>query len=122
MKKVAFTLSLILTSLTFQAGPVERYFQYYQQKQQSKSFLKDTPIRTEYFFQRIDPENPEAGNFKQRFYIDESFARDANSPVFFYICGESTCRQSALFGAIRSYAKAFNARVKISVSGLRAPT
>ncbi len=110
MKKIIL-LAAILSSLIVNAGTVERYFQRYQQQQQSKNSLKNTAIKTGYFDQLIDPENPELGTFKQRYYLDDAYAKKNNSPVFFYICGEAECTKRSLSGAIRFYAKQFNARL-----------
>lgn len=110
MKKIIAVIFFLFLSNALLAGPVERYFQYHQQLQ-TLPLLKSTSIQTGYFEQRIDSENPNLGTFKQRYYIDESFAKDANAPVFFYICGEATCHPSALTGAIRSYAQRYQARL-----------
>ena len=43
------------------------------------------------FTQVIDHFHSGSGTFQQRYWIDSSYATDANSPVIFYICGEGAC-------------------------------
>jgi pimeloyl-ACP methyl ester carboxylesterase len=45
------------------------------------------------FFEKIGrKKSPYAGvTFKQRYFVDSTYARDSYSPVIYYICGESTC-------------------------------
>jgi pimeloyl-ACP methyl ester carboxylesterase len=63
------------------------------------------------FKQLIDHNDPTIGTFPQRYYIDETYGKEDNSPVFFYICGESSCSKRALAGAIRNYAKTYHAKL-----------
>lgn len=65
------------------------------------------------FDQRIDHDNCcNFATFKQRYYLDSSLAASETAPVFFYICGESTCEsRSILGGAIREHAKKFGAHL-----------
>lgn len=111
MKKIISLITILSVSLIVNAGPVERYFQRYQQQHLQQPIMGVTAVKTGYFDQRIDPEHSELGTFKQRYYLDERYAQDDNSPVFFYICGEAECEQSALTGAIHSYARRFHARL-----------
>lgn len=108
-QSILFLLGL-LTSLTIaQAGPVEFYFQHYLENKTSL-----IPIKSIYqanFNQLIDHNNPSLGQFSQRYYIDESYGPDNDAPVFFYICGESTCTERALNGAIRTYAQKHHAKL-----------
>jgi pimeloyl-ACP methyl ester carboxylesterase len=54
----------------------------------------------------------ESRTFKQRYYVNDVHAVNANSPVLLYICGESTCHESSVIrGAIVEYAMKFNATV-----------
>ncbi|WP_367606430.1 S28 family serine protease [Legionella sp. W05-934-2] len=110
MKKIALFIYLLASSFLLHAGAVEKYFQYHQQ-QQALPLLKSTSVKTGYFDQYIDPKRPKLGTFKQRYYLDEVYAKDANAPVFFYVCGEAACSQSSLSGAIRSYARRYQARL-----------
>jgi pimeloyl-ACP methyl ester carboxylesterase len=106
---IALILGLLSNiSLTF-AGPVELYLQKQQEKMQPLQATKS--IHQSQFIQLIDHKNPSLGTFAQRYYIDESFSNANDDPVFFYICGESSCTKRALNGAIRQYAKKYHAKL-----------
>lgn len=107
--KSSFTLSALLLFSTAQAGPLTHYIQY--QLDNPKNYLASPSIKTAYFTQLIDHDNPAKGTFQQRYYIDNSFGNRPTSPVFFYICGEAACTSNALMGAIRTYAKEHHARL-----------
>lgn len=49
--------------------------------------------------------------FDQRYYYDGTLAKGKDSPVFLYICGESTCEPRSLEGAIREHAKSVGAHL-----------
>lgn len=110
------TMARITTSFFFfclintnvQAGFLERWF---MQEQQSHPGLKTSSIRSGWFSQRLDAEDPNTPMFLQRYYINEEFSLDNNAPVFFYICGEAACEANVLNGAIRDYAKLFHANM-----------
>lgn len=99
---------LTCLSVTF-AGPVELFMQ--KQLEHKAPLLAAQSIKQAQFTQLIDHNNPDQGTFTQRYYIDETYGPKANDPVFFYICGESTCTPRALNGAIRSYAKKHHAKM-----------
>ncbi len=99
---------LIYSSLGF-AGFVEFYHQKKLFEQQAA--VAPDSVRTGHFKQYVDHDNPSAGVFKQRYYIDEMYGKDNNAPVFLYICGESECNRGALSGAIRVYAKKYHAKL-----------
>jgi pimeloyl-ACP methyl ester carboxylesterase len=114
--KMTFRNKLILVgfglltnlSLAF-AGPVALFMQRQQEKMQPLLAVKT--IHQFQFIQLIDHNNPSVGTFEQRYYIDETFSKDDNDPVFFYICGESACTKRALNGAIRNYAQKYHAKL-----------
>ncbi|MBN9227047.1 S28 family serine protease, partial [Legionella steelei] len=91
------------------AGMVERYMQ--EKQAENKSLVTEKTIQLAYFKQLIDHNDPAAGTFSQRYYIDESYGATDDSPVFFYICGEAACTKRALNGAIRNYAQKFHAKL-----------
>ncbi|VEB32302.1 serine carboxypeptidase [Legionella sainthelensi] len=91
------------------AGIVERYVQ--QMQEEKAPLIAEKTIQLAYFKQLIDHNNPATGTFSQRYYIDETYGPKEDSPVFFYICGESACSKRALNGAIRNYAQKFNAKL-----------
>jgi pimeloyl-ACP methyl ester carboxylesterase len=92
-----------------QAGPLSLYMQ--QAIENNKTLVVAKTIKTEYFNQLLDHSNPTLGNFSQRYYVDESYSDNDESPVFFYLCGESACTERALMGAIRHYAKEHHAKL-----------
>lgn len=91
------------------AGLVEHYLKLQQEKNIPLSAEKN--IHVGYFKQFLDHNDPAKGSFLQRYYIDETYGPELNSPVFFYICGESSCSGRALNGAIRNYAQKFHAKL-----------
>ena len=106
------SLGIILMQLAFaqsHAGPLEYYFQKYLEETNNR-FIPQS-IEQQWFTQRIDHTNPNKGTFSQRYYVDETFSKNTNSPVFFYICGEAACTKNALNGAIRTYAKIHHAKL-----------
>jgi len=91
-----------------QADVKERLARSYWQKRlehrQGKQVLElergggasESSVRIATLEQPIDhfarPDSASAGyTFKQRYFIDSTYADGENSPVLFYICGESTC-------------------------------
>lgn len=109
-KKLILICAGIFTgfSIAF-GGPLELFMQKYQEKIQTLLPVKS--IKQYRFTQLIDHNNPEAGTFSQRYYVDETYGQSDDSPVFFYICGESACTSRTLSGAIRTYAKKYNAKL-----------
>lgn len=91
------------------AGPVERYMQKMQEERMPLQFTDS--IHQETFAQLIDHQNSALGTFAQRYFIDETYGKEANAPVFLYICGESACSKRALNGAIRNYARKHHAKL-----------
>lgn len=91
------------------AGPLEYYYQKYHEETNT-TFIPDS-IEQHWFTQHIDHASPNKGTFSQRYYVDETFSTDNNSPVFFYICGEAACTKKALSGAIRTYAQIHHAKL-----------
>jgi pimeloyl-ACP methyl ester carboxylesterase len=106
-KTLAILFSLFIGSAY--ADLKEMYYQHHLAHQSLLTTLAS--IKTDIYEQFIDNRNPALGTFNQRFYIDESYSDNENSPVFFYICGEASCTERALNGAIRTYAKKFHAKL-----------
>lgn len=110
VKKYIINIALNVLLITpVYAGPVE--YLYQRHEQQKAAIAAPKTIKEELFRQNIDHQNPSKGTFNQRYFIDESFGSKANSPVFFYICGEWTCSPQDLNGAIRAHAKKHHARL-----------
>src|SRR4051794_15429263 len=115
---ITLSLLLILSSSSAHSDPKDFYFKRYLEEKAASS--DDLPLvdgnRNEgllasrpdgaqvlqgFFDQRInhaDANDPRT--FKQRYYIDRSYAEGPNAPVLLAICGESTCRKSVFRGAI----------------------
>ncbi len=106
-------LTLIFTGLSIClpvfAGPLDFYFQ--KKLEQKTPLVAAQSIHESRFTQLIDHNNPSVGTFSQRYYLDETYGPDQDAPVFFYICGESTCTKRALNGAIRTYAQKYHAKL-----------
>lgn len=68
-------------------------------------------IQEKTYQQLIDHSNVQLGTFTQRYYVDESFSTSKDSPVFYYICGESECTQRSLTGAVRTLAQKYHAKL-----------
>lgn len=108
-KYSVFFLGLFAVCSLTHAGMVERYLQ--KILEEKTPLMAEKSIQLAYFTQLLDHNNPALGFFSQRYYIDETYGSKNDSPVFFYICGESACSKRALNGAIRSYAKKFHAKL-----------
>lgn len=108
-KGILLFLSLYSALSQTHAGAVERYLQKYQEEK--TPLIAEKTIQSAYFNQLIDHNNPALGTFSQRYYIDETYGTEENSPVFFYICGESACSKRSLNGAIKNYAQKFHAKL-----------
>ncbi|KTC72577.1 serine carboxypeptidase [Legionella birminghamensis] len=108
-KGIVMAWALMLLPLHGFSSPLDYYYQRYLDK---RSHIRlGQSIEEHYFSQLIKHEDPAAGRFSQRYYVDETYAKSPDSPVFFYICGEAACSPYALYGAIRTYAEQFNARL-----------
>lgn len=88
--------------------------QFYAERKMMHTMLLDTSIvQTQNYQQKTDHFSEEdTRTFKQRYYVDSSLASGPNAPVFFYICGESTCQSSVLSsGLIRKLAEEHHAHL-----------
>lgn len=88
------------------AGPLEFYFKKKQEEQTSNRSLI-----AKKFSQLITHKDPKKGTFTQRYYVDETYGPSDSAPVFFYICGESSCNSNVFNGAIRRQAQKFGAKM-----------
>lgn len=105
--------SLLLCLLSTHAFADAKEYYYQKQLQQKSPRLLEQTVTPQYFEQLIDHAKPSTGTFSQRYYIDESYGKTNDAPVFFYICGESTCHPQSLNGAIREHAKRFHAKLVV---------
>lgn len=108
------TLVLALSALNHSvshAGTLDLYYLRHQELAAKPKALVANTIQTFYFTQWVSHDDFSQGMFQQRYYLDESYATGPDAPVFFYICGESSCEPTALMGAIREQAKTYGARL-----------
>jgi pimeloyl-ACP methyl ester carboxylesterase len=108
-KLCAGLLSLFITLPVSQCNAGVLDLLYQNKLDETQQSLFNDNIEEGSFKQAIDHHNPDIGFFGQRYYFDNRYALSNKSPVFFYICGESTCRSSRLQGAIRAYAEEHHA-------------
>lgn len=108
-QKWKLLLGLCSTLSTSYAGIVEHYLHKIQEEK--TPLIAAKTIRLSYFQQLINHNDSSLGTFSQRYYVDETYGPKHDSPVFFYICGESACTKRALNGAIRTYAQKFHAKL-----------
>ena len=47
--------------------------------------------------------------FKQRYFVDSTYAKDATSPVIYYLCGEGTCEGPTDTQEVNQIAKKYHA-------------
>lgn len=109
IKYLTVALALISAGNAY-AGALDFYY-WRELERSTKPALRMDSIKTGYFTQLIDHDHPDLGTFQQRYYVDDSYANGADSPVFFYICGEASCEPRVLNGAIREHAKQYHARL-----------
>ena len=55
------------------------------------------------------PSNRTNATFKQRFFIDSTYAAGPDSPVIYYICGESTCEGPSSSQLVNQIARKYHA-------------
>src|SRR5262245_6171206 len=93
-----------------EAGSVFKDFLPFYSLSKEKEILGDTAELT--FDQRIDPKSEtDTRTFKQRYFLNSTFASGPSAPIFFYICGEATCSPGDLNGVIKEYAKKYKAHL-----------
>lgn len=111
LKSVVFFL---VTFNSFFASANYKQFFFDRLNTQPESFSKQKKARSfvqeRLFSQKLDHFNKENDTeFAQRWYLNNTYAKSSDAPVFLYICGESTCHSSSVErGAITEYAKRFN--------------
>ncbi|TAL60843.1 MAG: septum formation initiator, partial [Legionella sp.] len=106
------TLALTLTTTTTFASPIDALFQQKLLQKQTLSAQENLAIVEEKFPQRIDHQSLDLGTFSQRYFVDESFAKNNdNAPVFLFLCGEASCDKRLLLGNMRVLAEKFHAKL-----------
>ncbi len=115
-KNTIFVL-LLLLSLPARADFKDDYFRDHlnssrNQLQFQLQFQLPATLQGTTFTQKLNHDEPrDPRTFQQRFFVDSSQAVNSDSPVLYYICGESVCDPSALQGIIQNYAYALHATV-----------
>lgn len=98
-QKIIIGMATSLACSASFAGPMDLYRLKHVEEQQAQSYRAAAANVTEaYYDQLIDHHNPKLGTYKQRYYIDETFAQGKDAPVFFYICGEAACSANSIAG------------------------
>lgn len=94
------------------SGPLELY-QLQKMQHDAVQGLRSgsTNTRTDYYAQLIDHKNPKLGTFQQRYYVDETYGRSNDAPVFLYICGEVECNAHVFELAIKQVAQKYHAKM-----------
>ncbi|MGK5082039.1 S28 family serine protease [Bdellovibrionota bacterium FG-1] len=126
------TGSLILASGTAFADPKTYYYNHSLKAHETQapinwlewlrpSFLPQSLIGSDapepqatsgIFDQLLNPNDPtDPTRFKQRYFINSRFASGENSPVLYYVCGESQCDASDLYGEIVDQAQKYGAHM-----------
>lgn len=68
----------------------------------------DGSLRTQeiaFFDQKLNHKSATSKTFKQRYFVDSKYAADANSPVFYIICGEWNCGGTGSYSYVESLAR-----------------
>lgn len=117
MIKFVFALIAAVPFLS-KANYKEYYFQEYQRLKVEASLTDQEKTISQkasahWFEQKLDHTSPQdKRTFTQRYYVNRTNALNSNSPVFFYICGESTCHNSnVLRGAVIEYAQKYKGAI-----------
>lgn len=103
-------ISLVLCTNFTYAGPLLHAFQQHQRSLHQQPLLASS-VKEKQIQQYIDHYDVKLGTFPQRYFVDETFGKRPDSPVFFSICGEGVCSKEDLTGAIRNYAKKYHAKL-----------
>ncbi|HXH29201.1 MAG TPA: alpha/beta fold hydrolase [Bacteriovoracaceae bacterium] len=119
--KVLALLSCVIFSATALAVNEGFYFQKQSLRMQSSEtqFQKlklraDGSFRTmekATFEQKLVHGGQSSKTFKQRYFVDSSYATDANSPVFYIICGEWNCAGTGSYSYVEGLAKKLKAHL-----------
>ncbi len=97
------------------ADPREKLLQGYLKKRASLRFENSAGApEARWFDQTIDhfpkPGSRWAGTtFKQRYFVDSEYAEGEESPVLFYVCGESACEGPSAVPLLNRLAKKYRA-------------
>ena len=88
------TLVACLFSASFARAVSLRVSKYQIQEEVSKH-LRDIPVNAFTYKQRLDHSNPfDRRTFSENYWVSPGYSVNENSPVIFYICGETACSPS----------------------------
>src|SRR3990167_768108 len=112
-KSIQLAAGLFLIAATANAGPFDLYYQKHIENKNAglRLWAENSKISTGIFKQLVDHTDPKLGRFSQRYYVDETYSESDQSPVFFHLCGESTCTPNSLNGSLREMAKKYHAKL-----------
>jgi hypothetical protein len=115
---IGLTLTLSFNAFALNTG---HYFhqqsllmQSNQSKGQALKLRADGSMRAAeigFYNQKLDHKSAQSETFKQRFFVDSQYAADANSPVFYIICGEWNCAGTGSYSFVENVAKKMKAHL-----------
>lgn len=99
---LAFFAAVLLINAAF-GDPKSYYYKRWVEKE--TGFRLDKMLESRIFEQRLNHDDPsDTRTFKQRYYLDKTYASGDDAPVLFFLCGEATCTELDLQGAVRTHA------------------
>lgn len=108
MTKIFIWVGLFASSVGF--ADIKHFAWEQLQFRQSRTWGPTLPAYT--LKQKTNHSDPtDTQTFSQRYFFDAKHAKDKNSPVLFYLCGESTCDPRSLDGSIRNHARKHQAYI-----------
>lgn len=113
------TLFLILLHASFALAGGQNEFRFHQLQQQSLARMRTLNMALDQattaqgtFDQKLDPTDPgDTRTFRQRYFVNSTFATSADAPVFYVMCGEGACEYGGFLGFSMELARRFHARL-----------
>ncbi len=117
MNLPALLVSLFSLSILLPTAHADIKYQLYQKMLRKSDLLESSHsarVNNGTFDQLLDHFSVKrpgaiALTFKQRYFVDSTFAQGPNSPVLYYICGESTCEGPSSSALVNNLAKKYHA-------------
>ncbi len=107
------TLGFFLQIQTSKADPKEWMYQKSLRQNSSQKTKSDSDNSTNGTFNQVidhfSTVTTSAPTFKQRYFIDSTYAQDSNSPVIYYLCGEGACEGATSTTQVNELAKKIHA-------------
>lgn len=103
---------LFLQTPITQADP--HYWRFEKMKRDQASKQKTPPAKLiqgsfDQIIDHFEPLNENVPKFKQRYFIDSTFAKGPNAPVIYYLCGEGACEGASSTTEVNDEAKKIGA-------------